>query len=163
MGPHYTIPGVKIRDVLPFGALYLRCHDSRCHSADNPSGNLVLNRENVLQISVKSLRPQVSSTACLDELGCDPDSATCFPNAAFYYVVDVQFLANSTQIGRLALVLKGRIASDHRESVEAAQFSDYVLGDAVGEVLLLRIARHVGERQNGNGGFASPLGYAPAC
>ncbi len=43
------------------------------------------------------------------------------------------------------------ISGDHEQRAKTGQFGDNVLGDPVREILLLRIARHVLERQDGDG------------
>ena len=50
--------------------------------------------------------------------------------------------------GRFAFVGEGRVPGDDHQVLKAGQLGDEVLGDPVGEVLLLRIARHVVEGQD---------------
>lgn len=50
---------------------------------------------------------------------------------------------------------EGRIPGDHDQLVEAGQLGDDVLGDAVAEISLLRIAAHVVEGQDGDGRSAA--------
>ena len=47
-----------------------------------------------------------------------------------------------------AFVVEARIARDHEKPVDARQAGDDVLDRAVGEILLLRVAAHIGERQD---------------
>ena len=52
----------------------------------------------------------------------------------------------------LALVDEGRVARDDEEPAQLRQRGDDVLADAVGEIILLRLAAHVGEGQHGDRG-----------
>jgi len=54
-------------------------------------------------------------------------------------------------IDRLAFVGKARIAGDHEQPADARERSDDLLDHAVGEILLLRVAAHVLERQHRDG------------
>ena len=53
-------------------------------------------------------------------------------------------------VDRAPLVGEARIARDHRQTGDLRQIGDDVFADAVGEILLFRVARHVGERQDGD-------------
>ena len=54
-------------------------------------------------------------------------------------------------VGRLISQGEGRIARDHHQLAIAGEVGDDVLGEAVGEIGLRRIAAHIVERQNGDG------------
>ena len=45
------------------------------------------------------------------------------------------------------------MASDDEQDREARKLCDDVLGDPIAEILLLRVSAHVGEGEDGNGGF----------
>ena len=48
--------------------------------------------------------------------------------------------------------MKLELRADDYQAGDLRQIGDNVFADAVGEVLLFRVARHIGERQNGNRG-----------
>src|SRR4029434_1842302 len=74
-------------------------------------------------------------------------------------ILDAEFAADIAHIDGTALIGKGGVAGDNEQFAEARQLGDDVLGDAVREILLRRIARHVGERQHGDGGLVGcPFG-----
>ena len=76
-------------------------------------------------------------------------------HAALDHVADAEFLGDLLQVDGLALVDERGIARDHEEPAQLGQRGDDVFADAVGKILLRRIAAHVVERQHGNG---RPLG-----
>ena len=57
---------------------------------------------------------------------------------------------------RLALVDERRVARDHEQVAKTRQLGDDVLGQAVGEELLLGLAAHVGEWQHRDRGLVGP-------
>ena len=53
--------------------------------------------------------------------------------------------ADGTNVDRAPLIGEARVARDHCKASDLRQVGDDVLTDAVGEILLLWIAGHVGE------------------
>src|SRR6185436_6661862 len=87
----------------------------------------------------------------LDQLRSDAHPIGQLAHAALDHVLGTKVTAYRPHIDRLSAILKGRVASDDQQLAEPRQFGDDVLGYAVTEILLLRIAAHVGERQYGDG------------
>jgi hypothetical protein len=87
----------------------------------------------------------------IDELGADAYPIPCLANAAFQDVVNSQFARDLLDIARLSLERKRRVTGDHKEVAIARQLRCDVLGDGVGEVVLVGIAAYVIERQHGDG------------
>jgi hypothetical protein len=72
-------------------------------------------------------------------------------HAALDQVADAQLLADLLERHRPAPVGERGIAGDDQEPAQPRQLGDDVLGDAVGEVILLRLAAGVHEGQDGDG------------
>ena len=72
-------------------------------------------------------------------------------HAALDHVADAEFFGDLLHMDGFALVDEGRVARDHEEPAQLGQRGDDVLADAVGEIVLLRIAAHVGEGKHGDG------------
>jgi hypothetical protein len=53
-------------------------------------------------------------------------------------------------VDSLAFVDEGRVSCDHEEPAQLRKRSDDILGNAVGKILLLRIATHVREGKHGD-------------
>jgi hypothetical protein len=117
---------------------------------DNRARDLVLDRENVVQLAVVPLSPAVGAGHGIDELRRDPDAVAAPPDAAFQHVTCAQLPADLSEIDRLALVLEGRISPDDQEVGKARQFGCNVLGNAVAEIVLLRVGIEIGERKDCN-------------
>src|SRR5215470_11098690 len=83
-----------------------------------------------------------------DELCVDAYSAPSLAHTAFEYISHSQLASDLLYVDSSAFVSEARIAGDHEQRVKARQFGDDLLDDAVGEILLLRVARHIGERQD---------------
>ena len=69
-------------------------------------------------------------------------------DAALQHIADVQLAADLLHIERLALVGEGRVAGDDEGAANARQIGRQALRDPVDEMLLLRSAADVGERQD---------------
>src|SRR4051812_6728621 len=89
----------------------------------------------------------------LQELSRDPDAWTGLADRAFQEIPHAEFAADLARIDGLTFVGEGRVPGDDEEPPDPAQGRGDVLHDAVGEVLLVRIAAHVAERENGYRGF----------
>src|ERR1700681_200874 len=95
----------------------------------------------------------------LYQLAGNANATTRFPDAAFQHIAYAEFASDLIDIDSLAFVGEARIAGDHEQRLEARQRRDDVLDHAVGEILLLRIAGHVLERQHGEGLSGSARGW----
>src|SRR5204862_1920100 len=91
----------------------------------------------------------------VDQLRRDPYPATGLAHAAFENVVDLELARDLRNVDVLALEHERRVARGDPQRGHLGEIRDDVLGDAVREVFLFRIAAHVGERENTHGGAAS--------
>ena len=116
-----------------------------CHDLQR---DLVLEREDVAEVAVIALGPDVAAGCPFDQLGVDPHLLAGLANAALDHIGNAQFLGDLLEIHRLALVGEDGIAAEHEQTRDLRQIGDDVLGDAVAEELLLGIVAHVGEGQD---------------
>ena len=86
--------------------------------------------------------------ARIDQLARYANPAAGFSHASFEHVPHAELAADLADIDGLALVGKRRVAGDDEELADPGQSRDDVLRDAVGEIFLLDIGRHVVEGQN---------------
>src|ERR1700730_12852598 len=121
--------------------------DRRCY--------LILDSENVLELPIVSFSPDVRLGFAVDELNSDPDAIGRFAYASFNNIVHAQFARDLLRLYGLSLVYENGVARDHKQLTETRQLGNDVLGQAVREKLLLRIAAHVDERQHRNRGLSN--------
>ena len=112
--------------------------------------HIVLNGENVGELAVEPFRPQVPAGGRVDELGRDPHPIARFAHAAFEDVTHAEALTDLGDMDVLALEGERRISRDDEQRRELRERGDDVFRDAVGEIFLLGVAAHIGERQNRN-------------
>ena len=134
------------------------CRELRPHCRQDRLGDLVLECEDVPQLAVVGLGPDVVTRGGVDELGADPHPVPRPAHAPLHHVADAQLPAHLLHVHRLALVGEARVPGDHRELAPAREPRDQILGDPVGEVLLLGIAAQVVEGQHGDGGCTAEAG-----
>jgi hypothetical protein len=87
-------------------------------------------------------------TGRVDQLRSDADAVAGFAHRAFQNIADAQFATDLLYVDGLALVGKARIAGDDEEPADAGEGGDDFLDHAVGEILLLGVGTHIGERQH---------------
>ena len=84
-------------------------------------------------------------------MGVDPHPILVALDRAFEHVANAELLADLLGVDRLALVGESRVAGDDETVVDARQFGGEIFSDAVGEIILGRIAREIGEGQHDDG------------
>jgi hypothetical protein len=84
-------------------------------ATDDARRDLILNREDVFERLVVSVRPEMNADCCIDQLGCDAQAIAGLADASFQHVADTQLPADSPRVGSLVFVSETRIAGDHEE------------------------------------------------
>src|SRR5262245_11647197 len=82
------------------------------------------------------------------QLGVNAHTVARLTYAALHYVSHPQLAAHLSYLYCLALVGEDRVARDDKHAREFGQVSDEVLSHAVAEILLLRVATHIGKGQD---------------
>src|SRR6185437_6914662 len=103
------------------------------------------------QLAVETVGPNMRAGLGVDELGVEAHAVTGFAYAAFERVAHAELAADCLHVRRLALVGECGVARDHEGARYARQFGSEILGQAIDEIFLLGVARHVGERQHDDG------------
>ena len=116
--------------------------------ADDARRHLVLQIEDVLELAVEAVRPEMRAGCGIDELPGDAHPVCRLAHAAFEHVAHPELAADLLHVHGPALVGEARIAGDHEQPAHARQRGDDLFHHAVGEILLLRVAAHVLERQD---------------
>ena len=88
----------------------------------------------------------------VNQLRADAQPLAGPAHAAFEHIANAKLARHLPDVDGAALVDKGRVARDDEQPPDARQASNQVLGYAVSEVVLIRIAAHVVKRQHRNGG-----------
>ena len=154
-GAEEVVVGRRIVGPAAARAVDLGFSDLRLDEADDGLGDAVLELEDLAELAVKTLGPLMGTGLGVDELDGDPHAAAGKTDAAFEEIADAELIGDLAGIYRAVLVNEGRVAGDDGEGLEPAQRCDEVLDDAVGEIVLGRIAAEVGEREHGERGFSA--------
>ena len=117
---------------------------------DDPTRDVVLDLEDIRQVAIVAVGPQVATGCCIDELRGNPHAIAGAPDRAFEHREHTKLAADGAKVDRASFISEARVARDHRQTGDLRQVGDDVFSDAVGEIFLLRIARHIGEWQNGD-------------
>ncbi|MNF86608.1 hypothetical protein D3C84_690490 [compost metagenome] len=84
----------------------------------------------------------------IDQLAGDAHFVTALAHTAFEHVAHAQRLADTLDVDRPALVGKAGVAGNDEQPADPRQGADDVFDDAIGKIILLRIAAEVLERQD---------------
>ncbi|TCN29077.1 hypothetical protein EV184_111179 [Sinorhizobium americanum] len=114
---------------------------------DNFPGNLVLDRENVLEASVETFGPEMSSADCIDQLRVDTHTIRGAPYASLQQVADPQFLGNPAHVSGLILVHEARVPRGDVQVRNPRQIRDYILGQSIRKGGVPQIVAHVAKGQ----------------
>lgn len=117
----------------------------RVNGAGDSFRHLVLEIEDVREVSAKATGPDVPAGFSVDKLGGNPQPPARAPDAALDDVTHARVAPGLTGIHRASLVRKGAAARDDKERADTRECGGDVLDGAAGEVVLLRIAAHVPE------------------
>ena len=103
----------------------------------------------------------------VDELRRDAEIVAGAPDAALEHIAHAELAPELGDVHRLPLVLEGRVAREHAQVARPRQLGQDVLGQAVAEILLARVAAQVDEGEDrdpwtfghaGRGGLDRSLG-----
>ena len=98
---------------------------------------LVLHREDIRELAIKAVGPDVRAARGIDELAGNAHPVARLADAAFQHVTHAEVAADLLHVDRLALVGKARVACDHVQLRQLRRIGDDVLADTVGKILLL--------------------------
>ena len=135
----------------------------RLDGGDDFLGDLVLEFEDVRQVAIITVGPDVVVRRGVDELGGDAHAVAALADAALQDVAHAKLASDAFDVDGLALVIERRIPRDDEEPAKLRQTRDDVLGNTVGEVFLLRVAAHIDERQDGDRGSFGARCFGPGC
>ena len=124
--------------------------DLRHHGADYLARDALLQIEDVGQHVFITFGPDMVAAFAVDQLRRDAHAVAGLAHTAFEQEVHAQLLGDPFRVQALALVSERAVAGDHEEALKARQLGDDVLDHAVGEILLLGVAAHVGKREYGD-------------
>jgi len=109
-----------------------------------------LQGEQIADVAIEPLGPEVRTGFGIDQLGVDADLRARPLDASFENIAHPQLAADLFGIYWFALVAEGGVAGDHKAAPDARDIGRQVIGNAVGEVFLLRVVAEIGEREHDN-------------
>ena len=106
-------------------------------------GDLILNGEDIFELAIITLRPEVVAVSHVDELRRDAKPVAGFPHAALQHRVDLESASDLADVLVFFLERERGRARRHSECLHLAQGIDDLFRDAVAEVFVVRIVAHV--------------------
>ena len=96
--------------------------------------------EQVRNVLLEAFGPEMRAGRRVDELRVDPHPVLIALHRAFEDVANAKFLADLLGVGGPALICARRGAGDHEAVTDVRQVRSQVVGDAVYEIVVARIA-----------------------
>ena len=125
-----------------------RLASSSRSSFDDDRGDFVLDGEDVRQLAIEALRPELIAVVGIDELRRDAHAIARPTNAAFQGRPDPQSPADFSDVEILIPKCKRRCAGNHAQAGNARERTDDFLRDAVTEVLVIPQRAQICKRQH---------------
>src|SRR6516165_2775623 len=152
------IPGAHVLRPLRDYTLAFGARQRRLDSGRDARSDVVLHREDISEVTVVSLSPEMGAGSNIDKLGADAHALPGSAYATFEDIADAKVAANLLEIDGFSFVGECGIASDDEKPAPFRQRRDDVLGNAVDEIFLLGIATDIVKRKDGDRG---PVGQRP--
>ncbi|GBF31607.1 hypothetical protein MnTg04_01569 [bacterium MnTg04] len=107
-----------------------------------------LDFENIIELPVISLRPNVITVRHADQLGGNAYLITGFSDTAFEHMIDIELAADFPQVDIPPLVIKRRSPAGDFQVLDVGQHIQQFFGQAIGKIFVLDIRTHADERQD---------------
>ena len=111
-------------------------------------GNLILDGEDIGEVAVVAVGPDMVAGLAVDQLGVDPHPVAGLADAAFEHMGDIELARDLADIESLALERECGVPGNDREGRDLREVGDDVVGYPVAEIFLLRVAAQIDERQH---------------
>jgi hypothetical protein len=135
---HGEIEGVEVGD--PVAAPRLRFHQLIAQTVRQPIYHFILQLEQVRDILLKPIRPNMRARLRVDQLRVDAHAALVALHRAFQHIPNPEFPPDLPCVDGLALERERRIARDDKAFAYARKIGRQILGDAISEIVLRGIA-----------------------
>src|SRR5208337_3824265 len=94
------------------------------------------------------IRPYMCAALGVDKLHIYRDVVASPPHAAFNYVTNAEVPTELLHVDGFALVSQGGGVGGHKAVGDARKIGGQIVGDSLGQIFLVRIARQIGKGQN---------------
>ena len=111
-----------------------------------------MHREDVSQIPVVTLGPEMGTGGCIDQLAADAHPLSGPAQATLEDIADTKVAADLLWVDGFSFIGECRIAGDDKKPAPFRQRCDDVLGNAVDKIFLLGIATDIVKLKNGDRG-----------
>ena len=128
--------------------------------SDHLRRDVALHREHVVEGVIVLRRPNVLLGRDVDHLDGDPDSVRRLPDAPLNHRPNPELLSDLRDVLLLLLVFHDGRPRDYLQAADERETGDQFLGQAVSEVLVVRVRAHAHERKDGDSALVERGGTA---
>jgi len=145
------VVGREVRGAAPLQALVVGAEQRDAQCLHRAACNLLLNRENVLQLPVERLGPQMGAVGRAHQLRRDAHAISRLADAAVEHRAHVQQATDLAPVDDAVLELERARPGGDAQAAHGIQRVDDFFRRALAEVILVPGRTHVGEGQHCNG------------
>src|SRR5262249_61591663 len=109
------------------------------------TGDLVLQSEQIADVVIEAVGPQIGPSVCIDQLGVGAHLLTRAPYAPFQCVAHAELATDLFNVNRSALIGKGGATSDDEAPRDPRQVGRQVVRDAVCKVFSVDVLIEIGK------------------
>src|SRR5262249_50972443 len=102
-GAQKVVVGLEVSS-LALGALYFRCKQRGCNAANDTTCHLILQLENVLEIAVEPVDPDMDTIGSVDQLARDANPITGLADAALQNISHAELATDLPNVDGTAFV-----------------------------------------------------------
>jgi hypothetical protein len=145
---HRKIDRVGVGRPFPRRAQALGLKELHAERVGDAGDGLDLQGAELPALALEPVRPDMRAGLGRNELRVDRDRLADAPHAPFERVAHVEVAAELLCVDRLALIGERGLVRDHEAAGQMREVGGEIVGEAVGEIILLGVAAEVGERQD---------------
>ena len=120
--------------------------------ANDLAGQVILDGKNISEVPVIAFAPNVNAGFRFDQLCGQAHAGADLAHAAFQNIAHPEFAGDFPEAGSAVAEHEARVPGNHLKPAVMRQGRDDVLGDPVGEIVLLGVPADVAERHHRDGG-----------
>ena len=152
--PLVAVPGAEVHRRATDSGLAFQASQFRLYDRSDLLRHGLLHVQDVRKRKVVGLPPQMMTGFGRNEIHRDTHALTTFRHGPLHQVADPQLGSDRTRIGLAALEGDGGMAAQHVEPSIAGQQANHVFGQAIAEIVGIRLLAQVHERQYRDGRLA---------
>ena len=122
----------------------------RFEGASYPGHDLIQNDEDLVQVAVELVGPQLRARSRIDEVDGGAEAIVCYQHSAFQHGRGIEASANLAHVKPFPVQGEDGRSSNQMKTGDASQTDEYFGSKALTEIILFRVGAHIREGEDGD-------------